>query len=336
MELETPLDGGDTKAPNRSEPPEGICYLGEGGPRDGVALRAAPWPVNRPLELVVGEQLPPRRNQPPWWGAGQSPSMKGQPVETQIASMRPRLEEEVWARWKSHWRSHRQQEEVHEPRTLRPVLGDEGEEGPVRHPKLRQHLGKNGPRRKSVRQETVPGLEERVHPCRERVSVGREIDGAAVIVGSGRQVDHHRPLTLQRSKDVHVERPFGTGELVRTGERVRENIADPRNELRSQSNPKRFHPTEDPLGNGVESRRPGAPPPCIDRGPWWHCRKTRPPWSLINTGKFGFHKETTNVSTKSGTEVLTLCHQKEEWQVWVCDGGTLSEWECTKGKWAVS
>ena len=137
----------------------------------------------------------------------------------------------------------------------------------MRHPKLRQHLGKNGPRRKSVRQETVPGLEESIRPRRERVSVGREIDGAVVIVGSGTQVDHHRPLTPQRSKYVHVERPFGTVELVRTGERVRENIADPRNELRSQSNPKRFRPTEDPLGNGVESRRLGVPPPCVDRGP---------------------------------------------------------------------
>ena len=113
----------------------------------------------------------------------------------------------------------------------------------MRHPKCRQHLEKNGPRRKSVRHETVPGLEERVRPRQERVSVGREIDGAAVIFGSGTQVDHHRPLTPQRSKYVHVERPLGTGELVRTGERVRKNIADPRNELRSQSNPKRFRPT---------------------------------------------------------------------------------------------
>ena len=48
----------------------------------------------------------------------------------------------------------------------------EGEEGPVKHPKLCQHLGKNGPRQKSVRQETVPGLEERVRPRRERVAVG--------------------------------------------------------------------------------------------------------------------------------------------------------------------
>ena len=48
------LDGGDTKASNRAEPPEEICHLGEGQPRDGVALRAAPGPVNRPLELVVG------------------------------------------------------------------------------------------------------------------------------------------------------------------------------------------------------------------------------------------------------------------------------------------
>ena len=61
-----------------------------------------------------------------------------------------------------------------------------GEEGPVRHLKLRQHLGKNGPRRKSIRQETVPRLEERVRPRRERVSVGREIDGAAVIVRGGK------------------------------------------------------------------------------------------------------------------------------------------------------
>ena len=48
------LDGGDTKASNRAEPPEEIRHLGEGQPRDGVALRAAPGPVNRPLELVVG------------------------------------------------------------------------------------------------------------------------------------------------------------------------------------------------------------------------------------------------------------------------------------------
>ena len=46
---------------------------------------------------------------------------------------------------------------------------------------------------------------------------------------------------------------------MRTGERVRENITDPQNELQSQSNPKRFRPTEDLLRNGVESRRPGAP-----------------------------------------------------------------------------
>ena len=48
------LDGGDTKASNRAEPPEEIRHLGEGGPRDGVALRAAPGLVNRALELVVG------------------------------------------------------------------------------------------------------------------------------------------------------------------------------------------------------------------------------------------------------------------------------------------
>ena len=131
----------------------------------------------------------------------------------------------------------------------------------MRHPKRRQHPEKNGPRRKSARQETVPGLVERVRPRRERVSVGREKDGAAVMVGSGTQVEHHRPPTPQRSKNVQVERPCGTGELVRTGERVRENTADPRKELRSQSNPKRFRPTEDPLGNGVESRRPVTPPP---------------------------------------------------------------------------
>ena len=126
----------------------------------------------------------------------------------------------------------------------------------MRHPKLRQHLGKNGPLQKSACQETVPGLEERVCPRRERVSVGREKDGAVVMVGSGTQVEHHRPPTLQRSKYVQGERPCGTGELVRTGERVRENNTDPRKELRSQSNPKRFRPTEEPLGNGVESRRP--------------------------------------------------------------------------------
>ena len=45
---------------------------------------------------------------------------------------------------------------------------------------------------------------------------------------------------------------------MRTGERVRENIADPRNEQGSQPNLKRFRPTEDLLRNGVESRRPGA------------------------------------------------------------------------------
>ena len=127
------------------------------------------------------------------------------------------------------------------------------------HPKLYQHLRKNGPRQKSVRQETVPGLEERVRPRRKRVSEGREIDGAAVIFGGGKEVDHHRPLTRQRSKHVHVERPLGARELMRTGERVRENIADPRNELGSQPNLKRFRPTEDLLRSGVESRRPGAP-----------------------------------------------------------------------------
>ena len=126
------------------------------------------------------------------------------------------------------------------------------------HPKLRQHLRKNGPRQKNVCQETVPGLEERVRPRRKRVSEGREIDGAAVIDGGGKKVDHHRPLTRQRSKHVHVERPLGAGELMRTGERVRENIADHWNELGSQPNLKRFRPTEDPLRNGVESRRPGA------------------------------------------------------------------------------
>ena len=43
------LDGRDTKASNRAEPPEEIRHLGEGRPRDGVPLRAAPGPVNRPL-----------------------------------------------------------------------------------------------------------------------------------------------------------------------------------------------------------------------------------------------------------------------------------------------
>ena len=129
----------------------------------------------------------------------------------------------------------------------------------MEHPKLRQYLRKNGPWRKSVRQETVPGLEERVRPRRKRVSVGREIDGAAVIVGGGKYAHHHRPLTRQRSKYVHVERPLGAGELMRMGERVHEIIADPRNELGSQPNLKRFRPTEDLLRNGVESRRPGAP-----------------------------------------------------------------------------
>ena len=135
----------------------------------------------------------------------------------------------------------------------------------MRHPKLRQHLVKDEPRRKSVRQETSLGLEERVRTLRERVSVEQEIDGAAVIVGGGIEGDHHWPLTRQRSKYGHVERPLGTGELVRTGERVRENIADPRNELQSQSNPKRFRPKENLLRNGVESRRPCAPPSCGDR-----------------------------------------------------------------------
>ena len=32
------LDGGDTKASNRAEQPEEIRHLGEGRPRDGVAL----------------------------------------------------------------------------------------------------------------------------------------------------------------------------------------------------------------------------------------------------------------------------------------------------------
>ena len=237
-------------------------------------------------------QPPPGRNQPPWWGAGQSPGMKGQPAETRVASTRPRLEEEVWARWKRHWRSHRQLEEVHEPRTLRPVLGNEGEEGPVRPPKLRQHPGKNGPRRKSTHQETVPGLEERVRPRRERVSVGREKDGAAAMVRSGTQVDQHRPPMPQRSKYFQVKRPCGTGELVRTGERVRENIADPRKELQSQSNPKRFRPTEDPPGQRCWEQETGCPPPppppWVGRGPRWHCRQTRPSWSLTErTGSGG-------------------------------------------------
>ena len=48
------LDGGDTKAANRAEPPEEIRHLGEGRPPDGVALRVAPGPVNRPLQLIVG------------------------------------------------------------------------------------------------------------------------------------------------------------------------------------------------------------------------------------------------------------------------------------------
>ena len=109
--------------------------------------------------------------------------------------------------------------------TLRSVLGNESEEGPVRHPKLRQHPGKNGPRRKSTRQETVPGLEERVRPRRERVSVGQEKDGAAVMVGSGTQVEHHRPPTPQRSKYVQVERPCGTGEDGR--ESPREHCGSP-------------------------------------------------------------------------------------------------------------
>ena len=54
------------------------------------------------------------------------------------------------------------------------------------HPKLRQHLRNNGRRRKSVRQETVPGLEESVRPRQKRISEGQEIDGAAVIVGCGK------------------------------------------------------------------------------------------------------------------------------------------------------
>ena len=95
------------------------------------------------------------------------------------------------------------------------------------HQKLRQHLRKNGPRRKSVRQEAVSGLEERIRPRRKRVSEGREIDGAAVIVGSGKEVDHHRPLTRQRSKHVHVERPLGAEELMRTGESPREHCGSP-------------------------------------------------------------------------------------------------------------
>ena len=112
--------------------------------------------------------------------------MKGQPVKTRVAPTRPRLEEEVWLCRKGHWRSHRQLEEVHKPRTLRPVKSDEGDEGLVGHPKLRPYPRKNGPQWKSVYQETVPGLEERVRPRRKRVSVGREIDGAAVIVGGGK------------------------------------------------------------------------------------------------------------------------------------------------------
>ena len=48
------LDGGDTTTANRAEPPEEIFHLGEGRLRDGVALRAAPGPVNRPLQLVIG------------------------------------------------------------------------------------------------------------------------------------------------------------------------------------------------------------------------------------------------------------------------------------------
>ena len=91
----------------------------------------------------------------------------------------------------------------------------------MRHLKLRQHPGKNGPRRKSTRQEIVPGLEERVRPRRERVLIGREKDGEAVMVGNGTQVEHHRQPTPQRSKYVQIERPCGTGELVRTAERVR-------------------------------------------------------------------------------------------------------------------
>ena len=50
------LDGGDTKTANRKEPPEEIRHLGEVRLRDGVALRATPGPVNRPLQLVVGAQ----------------------------------------------------------------------------------------------------------------------------------------------------------------------------------------------------------------------------------------------------------------------------------------
>ena len=82
-----------------------------------------------------------------------------------------------------------QKESLEEPPTTGggPRTTDvEGEKDLVRHPKLRQYLRKNGPRRKSVRQGTVPGLEECFRPRRKRVSVGREIDGAAVIIGGGK------------------------------------------------------------------------------------------------------------------------------------------------------
>ena len=47
-------------------------------------------------------------------------------------------------------------------------------------------------------------------------------------------------------------------ELVRTRERVRQDVQGPRNELRQEADGEGLRPTQDLLSQGVEKQRPGA------------------------------------------------------------------------------
>ena len=132
--------------------------------------------------------------------------------------------------------------------------------------------------------------------------------------GRGKRSKLHRTLGNQRQGDLPKSSPFdGSRGIRRHGDEFRrqrrrpeegyaiplpEDLHHPRNRAR----PSR------PASGGTDSHRTGL-------------GKAMAPTS-------GNPK----VSTKSGTEVLTPCRQKEEWQVWVCDGGTLSECGCTKGE----
>ena len=102
--------------------------------------------------------------------------------------------------------------EVGKPRALRPVRGDQSELHPRRHAKLRQHSGKNRPRREGVGLKPVPTLEEGVRARCQRIPEGREKDRTLVIGGRGKQVDLHRPKTTDKS-----EKPPGEGTILYEG-----------------------------------------------------------------------------------------------------------------------